>query len=274
MTKGPSDRASAQSSKPGAQSLKTFCIRIAYDGTRYAGWQRQSSAPSIQAELERAAEEVNGEPSAVLGAGRTDAGVHARDQAARFRTSRDLDERRVPRALNAHLPEDIVVHAAREVDEGFHPIGDATAKHYRYTLRIDPFDSPFDRAFVYRVPGHLDVEAMRAAAKELRGRHDFAGFEKSGSPRPSTIRTLRRVDVEKAGAYIGLEFEGDGFLYGMARNLAGTLLRIGRADLDPAVIPAALADCDPSISGPCLPARGLCLMRVDYPFARDGEYTA
>ncbi|MHC4938802.1 MAG: tRNA pseudouridine(38-40) synthase TruA [Planctomycetota bacterium] len=254
--------------------MKTFCIRLSYDGTRYAGWQRQSNAPSIQGTLEAAAEAINGEPTPVLGAGRTDAGVHARDQAARFRTPRDLDERAVPRALNAHLPGDIVVHHARQVDEGFHPIGDAVGKHYRYTLRVSEFDSPFDRAFVHRVPGPLDLDRMREAAGSLRGKHDFVAFEKAGSPRPSTVRTLRQVDVAEEGAYIGLDFEGDGFLYGMARNLAGTLLRVGRAVLDPAAIPAALAQCDPAIAGPCLPARGLCLMRVDYPFARDGEYTA
>ena len=113
---------------------------------------------------------------------------------------------------------------------------------------------------------------MQAAARRLRGTHDFAGFQKSGSPRPSTVRDLRRVDVRKSGEYIGLEFEGDGFLYGLARNLAGTLLRVGRGPLDPASIPAGLDSCDPGIAGPSLPARGLSLIRVDYPFARDGEY--
>jgi len=254
--------------------LKTFCIRVAYRGTRYAGWQRQTNALSIQAVLEAAAEAVNGEPSPVLGAGRTDAGVHARAQAARFRTPRDLDARGVPHALNAHLPDDIVVHGAQEVGEAFHPIGDAIRKHYRYTLRIAEFDSPFDRDFVHRIPDALDLAAMREAAGHLRGTHDFAAFQKSGSPRPSTVRTLHQVDVAATDEYIGLDIEGDGFLYGMARNLAGTLLRVGRAALDARAIPAGLAALDPRIAGPCLPARGLCLMRVDYPFGRDGEYSA
>ena len=254
-----------------AEPVKTFCIRIAYEGTVYAGWQRQSEAPSIQATLERAAAAVNGEPTPVLGAGRTDAGVHAQAQAARFRTTRDLDERSTPHALNAHLPDDIVVLEAFEVPHGFHPIGDATGKHYRYTFRIAPFDSPFDRAYVYRLPDALDLDAMRVAARHLRGTHDFAGFQKSGSPRPSTVRNLRQVDVRNSGEYIGLEFEADGFLYGMARNLAGNLLRVGRGSLDPAAIPVGLDARASDIAGPCLPARGLCLMRVDYPFARDGE---
>jgi tRNA pseudouridine38-40 synthase len=223
---------------------------------------------------------VNGADSPVLGAGRTDAGVHARGQAARFRTQRELDERSVPLALNRHLPDDVVVFAAQEVGEGFHPIGDATGKHYRYVIRCAEFDSPFDRPFVHRIPDALDVEAMRAAAAPLVGTHDFRAFEKSGSPRPSTVRTLRRVDVDCDGAYIGIDLAGDGFLYGMARNLAGTLLRAGRGKLDPEAVSAAFepearaADGDlmRAVAGPCLPARGLCLMRVDYPFARDGEY--
>jgi len=254
--------------------VKTFLIRIAYDGTRYAGWQRQDNARSVQGELERAAEAVNGALSSVLGAGRTDAGVHARGQAARFATPRDIDARGVPHALNGHLPDDIVVHAAREVDGGFHPIRDADWKLYRYTVRVAAFDSPFDRAFVHRITDEPDVEAMRAAAARLRGTHDFAPFEKSGSPRPSTSRTLRQVDVSSVDEYIVLDFEGDGFLYGMARNLAGTLLRVGRGALDPGLVRAGLADRDARIAGPCLPARGLCLLRVSYPFERGGEYSA
>jgi len=264
--------------QPEAVSVKTFCIRIAYDGSAYSGWQRQSNAPSIQAALETAAEAVNGAVSPVLGAGRTDAGVHARGQAARFRTDRDLDAHSVPLALNRHLPDDIVVFAAQEVEAGFHPIGDAIGKHYRYTLRCSAFDSPFDRAFCYRIADTPDPAAMRAAARHLQGTHDFRAFENAGSPRPTTVRTLRRVDVAMDGAYIGLDFWGDGFLYGMARNLAGTLLRAGRGKVDPDAIPAVLrpdvGDPERAVAGPCLPARGLCLMRVDYPFARDGEYSA
>ena len=246
--------------------MKTFCIRIAYDGTAYAGWQRQSNVTTVQSVLEHAAEAVNGEPTSILGSGRTDAGVHAEAQAARFRTPRDITAERVPHALNAHLPDDVVVIGALDVADEFHPIRDAIGKRYRYTLRVAPFDSPFDRGVVERVTDSLDIERMRAAARHLVGRHDFAAFEKSGSPRPSTIRTLRRVDVTEVEEYIHLYFEGDGFLYGMARNLAGTLLRAGRRALDPGTIPSALASFDRSVAGPCLPARGLRLMQVFYPF--------
>jgi tRNA pseudouridine38-40 synthase len=246
--------------------VKTFCIRIAYDGTNYAGWQRQSNVTTIQSLLEHAAQAINGEPTSILGSGRTDAGVHAEAQAACFRTPRAIDAERVPHALNAHLPDDVVVTGATEVDAGFHPIRDAAGKRYRYTLRRARFDSPFDRNFVERVADPLDISRMRAAARHLVGRHDFAPFEKSGSPRPSTVRTLRQVDVVEAEEYIHFDIEGDGFLYGMARNLAGTLLRSGRRTLEPDTIPSSLLALDRSVAGPCLPARGLRLMQVFYPF--------
>jgi tRNA pseudouridine38-40 synthase len=243
---------------------RTFHITVAYDGTGYGGWQVQNDVATVQGVVERAAEAVNGSFERVLGAGRTDAGVHARAQAARFRTERDLNAQRVPHALNAHLPEDVVVNGAREVSKDWHPIGDAIAKSYRYTFRVGEFDDPFRRRFVHRVPDALDMGAMCAAAGFLTGRYDFAPFEKSGSPRESTHRTLARLDVLREGDYIYVDFEGDGFLYGMARNLAGTLFRVGRGRLDPERIPDALAHGDRTIAGPCLPAQGLCLMGVAY----------
>jgi tRNA pseudouridine38-40 synthase len=250
----------------GHADLKTFAIQLAYDGTAYAGWQRQSEVRSIQGVLEEAATAVNGQPTKILGAGRTDAGVHARAQAARFRTPRALAAHQVPHALNSHLPPDIRVHNAVEVEEAFHPIGDSVGKHYRYTIRVATVDSPFDVRYVHRVRARPDCDAMRRAARELCGTHDFKGFEKSGSPRPNTIRTLARVDLREWEEYIAIDFEGDGFLYGMARNLAGTLLRVGQGKLDAAAITAALASTAPEFGGPCLPARGLSLIHVAYPF--------
>jgi tRNA pseudouridine38-40 synthase len=170
----------------------------------------------------------------------------------------------VPHALNAHLPEDVVVRSAAEVPETFHPIRDALWKHYRYSLHLGELPDPFDRRYVHRVARPLDVEAMRRAAAALRGRHDFAGFQKSGSPRDTTVRNLRQLDVEQTPDYIHLHFVADGFLYGMARNLAGTLLRAGQGGLDPESIPSHLARVTRDIAGPALPARGLCLLEVVY----------
>ena len=244
--------------------LRIFRISVAYDGTAYAGWQVQPHALTIQEVLERSAEAIGGEPTRVLGAGRTDAGVHARGQAARFATRRDLAEQQVPRALNSRLPEDVVVVGAREVEEGFHPIRDARLKHYRYSFKLAPFPDPFDDRYVLRVDGRLDLDAMGRAAAALAGEHDFAPFEKSGSPRDSTVRRLVSLDVTASGNYIYADFMGTGFLYGMARNLAGSLLRAGQGGLDPDSIPERLSMGDRLVAGPCLAARGLCLMGVDY----------
>jgi tRNA pseudouridine38-40 synthase len=224
----------------------------------------QEGAATVQGVLEGAGERLNGRWGRVLGASRTDAGVHARGQVARFRTPRDLPAARVPHALNAHLPEDVVVVSAREVAPEFHPIRDAASKRYRYTLRVAEFDDPFDRRFVLRVPRAPDVDAMARAAGLLVGRHDFAGFQKTGSPRAATVRELRQLDVVRSGEYIHLDFVGDGFLYGMARNLAGTLLRVGHGGLDPGSLPEGLASASRTIAGPCLPAHGLCLLHVGY----------
>jgi len=243
---------------------QSFGISIAYDGTAYAGWQVQPDQATVQGVLERAAERLNGEPTRILGAGRTDAGVHALGQVARFSTPRSLSPRQVPRALNAFLPEDVSVHRAVAVDPGFHPIRDALGKHYRYTLRIAEIDDPFDRRHVYRIGGPVDLEAIAQAAENLLGKHDFGAFQKSGSPRRSTERTIARLDVSAVGDYIRIDVVADGFLYGMARNLAGTLLRVGRGDLSAASIHTGLASRSRDIAGPALPARGLCLRNVFY----------
>lgn len=243
---------------------RTFRITIAYDGTDFAGWQVQPGQRTAQGVLEAAAERINGEPTRLLGSGRTDAGVHARGQVARFRTTRDLTAERVPHALNAYLPSDVVVTGAVAVPHGFHPIGDAVSKHYRYTLRAGRFADPFDRRFALNIDSALDLGAMRRAAGFLVGTHDFRPFEKVGSPRSSTVRKLVQLDVDPSGSYTYMHFVGNGFLYGMARNLAGTLLRVGRGGLAADAIPEGLASGDSSIAGPCLPAHGLCLMNVDY----------
>lgn len=244
---------------------RVFRITVAYDGTSYGGWQAQEGVATVQGVLEAAGRALNGEETCrILGAGRTDAGVHARGQAARFETGRAIAAERVPHALNAHLPGDVVVTAAAPAEPGWHPIRDATGKHYRYTLKVAPFRDPFDDRYVHRVERPLDLAAMRAAADRLPGTRDFAAFQKSGSPRTTTVRSLRRLDVGADASYIHLTFVGDGFLYGMARNLAGTLLRVGLGNLAPESIPAPPGELSRAVAGPCLPARGLCLMQVDY----------
>jgi len=251
--------------------LTTFRITVAYDGTAFRGWQVQPGARTIQGALEAAAAALNRRPTRVLGAGRTDAGVHARGQAARVEIDRPIDAGRLPLALNANLPDEVVVWRAEEVPPDFHPVRDAVAKHYRYTFHVARYADPRTRRFVHRVPHAPDLGLMRRAAAHLVGRRDFAGFQKSGSPRDTTVRTLARLDLAAEGDYIHVDLVGDGFLYGMARNLAGTLLRAGQSRLDPDSLPAALASRDRSAAGPLLPARGLTLMAVLYGHDTGGD---
>ena len=243
---------------------RVFRITVAYDGTDFAGWQVQPGERTVQGVLEASAEKINGSFGRVLGSGRTDAGVHALGQAARFETVRDLEEDRVPHALNAYLPPDVVVTGARRMGSGFHPISDAVSKHYRYAVRVGEFPDPLERRFALHTEKALDVELMRHAAESLRGTHDFEPFEKVGSPRSDTIRTLTQLDVDSCWPYIYMHFVGTGFLYGMARNLAGTLMRVGGGVLAPEAISVGLDSKDRAIAGPCLPAHGLCLVNVDY----------
>jgi tRNA pseudouridine38-40 synthase len=241
-----------------------FRLTVAYDGTAYAGWQVQRDRTTVQGVLEQAAERLNGEPSPVHGASRTDAGVHARGQACRFSTPLDLTAARVPNALNAFLPEDVVVTEAVEAPEGFHPVRDARGKHYRFSFRVALVEDPFTRRYALRLKRRPDVEAMRQAAALLVGTHDFRAFEKVGSPRENTVRTLSRLDVQESGEYIHVDLLANGFLYGMARNLAGSLLRVGERGFDAATVSAWLAEPRRGSAGPILPPHGLCLIKVFY----------
>jgi len=241
-----------------------FRIPVAYDGTAYAGWQVQPRQATVQGVLERAAERLNGVPLPVAGASRTDAGVHARGQSCRFEARRDLDADHVPGALNAFLPEDVVVVAAAEAPPGFHPVRDARAKRYRYSFRVSSVEDPFTRRYALRLERRPDLDAMRAAASLLVGTHDFRAFEKVGSPRESTVRTLSRLDVVESGEYIHVDLLANGFLYGMARNLAGTLLRVGERGFDASAVPSWLENPRRGAAGPILPPHGLCLMQVIY----------
>jgi len=252
--------------RPGGTALPggLFRITVAYDGTAYAGWQVQKGRATVQGVLEGAAERLNGEPTRVPGASRTDSGVHARGQVCRFETGRDLAARQVPHALNAFLPEDVVVLAATEAAAGFHPVGDARGKLYRYTFRVATFEDPFVRRYALRLERRPDVEAMREAARLLLGTHDFRAFEKTGSPREHTVRTLSRLDVVESGEYIHVDLLANGFLYGMARNLAGALLRAGERGFDAAKVSSWLSDPRPEGGWPFLPPHGLCLMQVFY----------
>lgn len=245
-------------------------LLVAYDGTGLAGWQLQPREFTVQGLLEEALGKVHGvsrrEDVAVVGAGRTDAGVHALGQVAAYRapTPRAADD--LESGLNALLPPAVRVLRVAVAPPGFHPCRGAVEKCYRYRIVNRHVVLPFDAPWAWHVRGPLDVRAMREGAACLRGRHDFASFVTAGGQSLTTVRDLRRLDVSAGGdGLVVVHAEADGFLYRMVRNIVGLLVEIGRGRRSPLEAPDVLAARDRSAAGLTAPARGLCLVRVEYP---------
>ncbi len=236
---------------------------VAYDGTDYGGFQRQRNAPTIQAELESALSEITGWPTRIVAAGRTDAGVHATGQVIAFDTPWRHGVEALQRALNAKLPSAIAVRTMTEAKSDFHPRYDARRRAYRYTLYRDPVRHPLRERYALRVSHPLDVAAMRRAAQQLIGKHDFWAF---GSPPQGerSVRHLFRAEWEEAGVWLHFEIEANAFLYRMVRMIVGTLLRVGEGKLPPEAIADILQQRDRRRAGPAAPAKGLTLVAVLY----------
>jgi len=247
---------------------KNYRLTVAYDGTRYLGWQKLGEPGSkeygrtIQGKLEAILGKLTGEPVEVNGSGRTDAGVHAVAQAANFKTAYPTSPEELMAYLNCYLPEDIAVLDVSEAPERFHARLHARGKTYRYRVRNSPVPDVFRQRFEYTVAEPLDTAAMEAAAAALTGTHDYRPFCASKRTKKSTVRTVDSIRVERDGDIIDLTFHGDGFLYNMVRILTGTILEAGRGRLDPAEIPAIFDGRRPA--GYTAPARGLTLMEVEY----------
>lgn len=245
--------------------MRRLKVTLQYDGTAYHGFQVQGEMPTVQRELERAIASVTGERVRVIGAGRTDAGVHARGQVVHFNTSARIPADRVPMALNSLLPRDIVAVKCEEVPHTFHARYSALSKTYTYTFWNDVFPSPFWRRYSYHVAQRLDDEAMRHAAAGYIGRHDFSAFMATGRPVRSAVRTVWRAEINRAGAWVVFLVEADGFLYNMVRIMAGTLLEVGLRKRSPESVMAAILEGRRTLAGPTLPPHGLCLEMVKYP---------
>ena len=262
--------------------MPTFKITLAYDGTDYVGWQRQANGVSIQGVVEQALRDLDERDVTVTGAGRTDAGVHALGQVAAFTIARALGADAVARVLNARLPAAIRVLAAEEVDPAFHPRFGARAKTYRYRIWNGEVISPFERLYAWHVPGALDVDAMRAAARLVEGRRDFAAFQSAGSDVATTTREIFESRIAGCGvpddcgippasairdprsALLVFEITGSGFLRHMVRTIAGTLVEIGRGRQPAAWMTQVLESRDRAAAGPTAPAAGLFLVSVAY----------
>ncbi len=256
--------------------MRTFKLTLAYDGTDYVGWQRQASGASIQGCLEAALADIAGTSIPVVGAGRTDAGVHALGQVAGVRLGVRIDPGALARAVNARLPPDIRVVGSVEVADAFHARFDAVAKAYRYRLLHGPVMSPFLRRYAWHVREPLDAGAMAGAGRMLVGEHDFAAFQAVGGGVRTTVRTVFELTVRappaaSTGAEAGgadmtvVDVRGSGFLRHMVRTIVGTLVEVGRGRRDPGDVGRVLRGADRAAAGPTAPARGLFLTGVEYP---------
>jgi tRNA pseudouridine38-40 synthase len=241
---------------------------LSYDGTDYVGWQRQANGVSIQALIEEALAPIEGREVSVVGAGRTDAGVHALGQVASVSLESPIEVAALRRALNATLPADVRVRDASEAPSAFHARFSACGKAYRYCIRHADWVSPFERRYVLHVPQPLNDRAMVEAARVLVGRHDFAAFQAAGSDVVTTERTVHDLTItrveEEAGALVMIDIEADGFLRHMVRTVAGTLVEVGQGRREPSDVARVLASRDRSQAGPTAPAHGLFLVRVSY----------
>lgn len=241
---------------------------IAYDGTRYCGWQAQANALSIQTLVQKSIETVLRHPIELAGSGRTDAGVHALGQTAHFDTKLPVELNRLLYSVNALLPCDIRIRSAKAVSSDFHARYSAMGKIYHYHLHLDPVLDPMTRLYRTPVYGAFDLAAIKNAARFLIGAHDFAAFaNKSDDQRSAddSIRTLMRLDIVEQSGGIRLEFEGDGFLYKMVRNITGTLLDVARGRRSGSEIPSILESRNRKLAGPAAPPQGLFLVEVKYP---------
>jgi len=244
-------------------------LRLEYDGTAYCGWQRQRGAavarpPSVQATVEAAVAAVTGEAVRVVGAGRTDAGVHALGQVAHCTTGCRIAARRLSGAFNAYLPPDVRVLHVEDAALGFHARFDARARTYRYEILNRPAPPALLRNRVYHVAEPLDVDAMRRALVPLLGAHDFTAYRGAGSAARTSACTLEAAEIVRRGCQIHVTITADRFLRHMVRMIVGSLVRVGTGRLSVAAPGEYLHDRDNRRTGPTAPAHGLYLVRVDY----------
>ena len=243
---------------------QNYKLTIAYDGTRFFGWERQPGRDTIQGKLESVLTRLQGSPVEIIGAGRTDAGVHARAMTANVVLSVAESPEELRDYMNRYLPDAIAVREVKEAAPRFHARYNALGKTYRYTCHVGAVKPVFDRKYVTLLDFHPDVERMQQAAAYLQGEHDFASF--CGNPRmkKSTVRLVDHISIERRKDRVIFTFHGTGFLQNMVRIMVGTLLEVGRGFWEPEKGGEILLARDRKQAGPTAPPEGLCLMKVDY----------
>lgn len=247
--------------------LMKYKLIISYDGTHYSGWQVQPSSPSIQSTIQDALALILKEKRVLIGSGRTDAGVHAKGQVAHFTTEKELDISKVHYSLNGILRPDIRILEMEKVDDQFHARYSALSKIYRYHIHLDRTADPFKKLYSLHLPYSIDLPLLKEAARYFVGEHDFTSFANEGdrgSAGRDPIRTLMRLEVVEEEGGIYLEFEADGFLYKMVRNITGTLLAASKRKIALADLPKIFEAKNRKLSAAAAPPQGLFLMQVNY----------
>lgn len=245
--------------------LKRVRLTIAYDGTNYHGWQIQPEAVTIESKLNECLRDLLKEEVQVIGASRTDSGVHALGNIAVFDTKTRMPAEKISYALNQRLPEDIRIQKSEEVPLEWHPRRCSSRKTYEYRIYRGEFPMPVNRLYALFTYHKLDVKAMRAAAVFLEGEHDFKSFCQTGAQVESTVRTIYSVEISEQGRELIIKVCGNGFLYNMVRIIVGTLLEVGQGKRAPEDIPKILKQQNRSAAGPTAPAHGLMLIGYEFP---------
>lgn len=244
--------------------MRNIALRLMYDGTAYHGWQVQKTEVTVAGTLEKALSKVCGAPIKVVGCGRTDAGVHAMCYCANFKTDAGIPTDRIPLAVNTQLPPDISVIAAMETEADFNAIMSCEKKEYTYKIYNSRIKDPFYHNRAYFYPSLLDLEIMQAAAQQFVGTHDFAAVRSVGTETKTTVRTVYYYEVMQKGNLFELKVCADGFLYNMARAMAGTLIYASEKKIKPEEILHLLEKGDRRLTGPTVPPQGLYMTRIWY----------
>ena len=245
-------------------SKNNYKLTISYDGSRYYGWEHQPDKDTIQGKLESVISKLTGTETEVIGAGRTDAGVHAKGMVANAVITTVMSEQLLKDQINRYLPDDISVTDLKIAGERFHARYKAVGKTYRYTCYYGENKPVFDRKYLYRLDLEPDLKKMIKAAEYLTGEHDYASFCSNPKMKKSTVRIVDKIDIKKKSGYITFTYHGTGFLQHMVRILTGTLLEVGYGKRTPESIPELIDAKDRKLAGFTAPAQGLCLMNVEY----------
>lgn len=244
--------------------MRNIKISLEYDGTNYAGWQRQKNALTVEGKLEDALYKLIGKKIEVIGAGRTDAGVHSKMYVANFLIESNILPQEFCRAINSQLPEDIIILKSEEVELSYHARYMSKGKRYSYTLNNSKQCHAIGRQYAFYYPYNINLEAMRKATGFIIGTRDFAAFRNKGSSAITTIRTISEIKITSKNDIIVFEITANGFLYKMVRIIVGTLLKVGRGIIKPQDIEAIIASKDRTKAGESVPAKGLCLEELYY----------